>query len=161
MGFQRIMAALDRSPLATEVYSRALQLAVKHNSELMLAHCFNSRLLAEFSPMLDTSFGLSGRNRLRQLQQDHLQDVAQIHKDFQGYCYHAFDQGVSTRYICEMGDAAVWICQFARRWRADLVVIGHGGSSDMREVLLGSVSRYVVRYAPCPTMVVQPETVCR
>jgi nucleotide-binding universal stress UspA family protein len=42
----------------------------------------------------------------------------------------------------------------AKRWRADVIVIGWRGHGAFRRLLMGSVSRAVVRRAPCPTLVV-------
>jgi nucleotide-binding universal stress UspA family protein len=38
---------------------------------------------------------------------------------------------------------------------ADVVVVGHGGSSRMREIFLGSISEKVAHLAPCPVIIVR------
>jgi universal stress protein A len=47
------------------------------------------------------------------------------------------------------------LCEFARKWRADLLVISTQGRSQVRDVLMGSVAERVVRHAPCPVLVVR------
>lgn len=53
------------------------------------------------------------------------------------------------------GRPAVSIVTQARRRRADLVVLGSRGLSDIRGFLLGSVSRSVLTQAPCPVLIVK------
>jgi nucleotide-binding universal stress UspA family protein len=53
------------------------------------------------------------------------------------------------------GSIAPTIAQQARRLRADLILIGSRGLSDIKGFLLGSVSRQVVSMAPCSVMVVK------
>ncbi len=45
------------------------------------------------------------------------------------------------------------IVEAARSWGADLVVLGARGLGAIKEFLLGSVSLWVARHAPCPVLV--------
>lgn len=47
------------------------------------------------------------------------------------------------------------ICDSAQHHRADVIVIGSHGSSHTGEVLLGSVSQYVLHHTSCPVLVVR------
>ena len=51
------------------------------------------------------------------------------------------------------GDAGVSICEFAAEVGAGVIVLGTRGRSGFKRALLGSVSDYVVRNAPCPVLV--------
>jgi nucleotide-binding universal stress UspA family protein len=48
------------------------------------------------------------------------------------------------------------IVQVAEDIGADLIVIGKWGLGRVRRALIGSVSDSVIRYAPCPVLVVHP-----
>ncbi len=47
------------------------------------------------------------------------------------------------------------IIEQARKWPADIIVIGSHGRSGFKQFLLGSVSREVVAKAPCSVLVVR------
>jgi nucleotide-binding universal stress UspA family protein len=57
--------------------------------------------------------------------------------------------------VLTYGPIASTITQQARRWRADLILIGSRGLSDIKGFLLGSVSRHVTSMAPCSVLVVK------
>lgn len=57
--------------------------------------------------------------------------------------------------ILAHGPIAHTIAKTARRLKADLIVIGSRGLSDIEGFLLGSVSRQVAATAPCPLLVVK------
>jgi nucleotide-binding universal stress UspA family protein len=60
--------------------------------------------------------------------------------------------------VLARGPLARTIAQQARRLKADLIVIGSRGLSDIRGFLLGSISRQVAAIAPCPVLVVKQPT---
>ena len=45
------------------------------------------------------------------------------------------------------------LCDYAASARADVIVIGTRGRGGIKRALLGSVSDYIVRNAPCPVVV--------
>ena len=65
--------------------------------------------------------------------------------------------GPSTAFhqVLAYGPIAATIVQQARRWKADLILLGSRGLSDIKGFLLGSVSRRVVSMAPCSVLVVK------
>jgi nucleotide-binding universal stress UspA family protein len=47
------------------------------------------------------------------------------------------------------------ICQVAKDWGAELIMVGRRGNSGLSELILGSVSNYVVHHAHCSVLIVQ------
>jgi universal stress protein A len=64
--------------------------------------------------------------------------------------------GVTVETRVALGEAVWEICQIAEREHADIIVMGSHGRTGLSHVLLGSVAERVVRYAPCPVLVVRP-----
>ena len=50
------------------------------------------------------------------------------------------------------------ICQRAKVWQADLIIVGSHGRTGLSELFLGSVSNYVMHHAPCSVMVIHRQT---
>lgn len=44
---------------------------------------------------------------------------------------------------------------FTKAWNADLIIMGSRGHSGLKELVLGSISKYVVHHALCSVMVVR------
>jgi nucleotide-binding universal stress UspA family protein len=57
----------------------------------------------------------------------------------------------------EAGEPGEEICRAATTQAADVIVVGSHGVGGIRRALLGSVSDHVVRFAPCPVLVVRAE----
>lgn len=55
------------------------------------------------------------------------------------------------------GDAGAVLCDFAQQVDADVIVMGTRGRGGFKRALLGSVSDHVVRNAPCPVIITNPE----
>lgn len=64
----------------------------------------------------------------------------------------------TLRTVIAHGPLGRTIAGQARRLKADLILMGSRGMSDIRGFLLGSVSRQVTSIAPCPVLVVKQPT---
>ncbi|TFG67475.1 MAG: universal stress protein [Thermomicrobiales bacterium] len=62
--------------------------------------------------------------------------------------------GVAATYLIWEGDPAESIIEASITEEADLIVLGSRRRTDLRRLLLGSVSSEVTRAAPCPVIVV-------
>ncbi|MEM9162527.1 MAG: universal stress protein [Cyanobacteria bacterium P01_F01_bin.4] len=67
-------------------------------------------------------------------------------------------QGIKVDYTQLLGDPGLSICDLAQHWNADLIVMGRRGRSGLSELILGSVSNYVMHHAPCSVLTVQGQT---
>ncbi|WP_199338252.1 universal stress protein [Nostoc sp. FACHB-133] len=63
--------------------------------------------------------------------------------------------GIMAESSYQTGDPGTNICDLARSWGADLIVLGRRGLNGFAELLAGSVSNHVVHHAPCSVLVVQ------
>ena len=68
------------------------------------------------------------------------------------------DAGFSVRTAMEEGDARFVIVDHAVQWKADLIMLGSHGKTDLERLLLGSVSEYVLRHAHCSVMIVRDKS---
>lgn len=159
MGFQKILVAIDSSPLSQAVFEQALDLAKTNQAQLLLLHCLTADLVAA-SPSFAGELGLSPHLTSRTADQSQYmrfdQQMQQIQLLLNQYQQTATQQGVRVEWDCRTIEPGQGLCQTAQRWNADLIVLGRRGRRGLSEVLLGSVSNYVMHHAPCAVLVIQP-----
>ena len=63
--------------------------------------------------------------------------------------------GIESKSVLLRGDAATEIIQYANENQVGLIVAGSRGLSQMRRLLLGSLSRKLVHYAGCSVLIVK------
>lgn len=161
MAFKRILVAIDRSSQASLVFEQALQQARIAGGQLMLAHVVPppSDIPAGSFMGVGTIADVDTYATLRRVQQERTQkEVRRAQNWLQPYVEQATAKGVPIETDCRSEEAAVWICKLAQNWQADLIVLGRRGHQGIREIVLGSVSNYVVHHAPCSVLVVQGVT---
>ena len=66
----------------------------------------------------------------------------------------AHEAGVAATYLIWEGDPAETILEASSAEGADVIVLGSRPRTDIRKLLLGSVSTQVTRTAPCEVIVV-------
>ena len=158
MAYKKILVAIDRSSQAEAVFKHALDLAEKEQSTLMLVHCLNWEPQEMMTPYvgLGTIADVDLYGSLRKVQQENFQKHLEENKGWlRNYAQEANDHGIPAEVSCQLADPSVGICDLAQKWGADLIVIGRRGLGGLKEIVLGSVSNYVVHHAPCSVLVVQ------
>ncbi|MBE9102592.1 universal stress protein [Vacuolonema iberomarrocanum] len=159
MAFQKILAAVDDTALGQSVFEQALTLAKSHHAKLLLFHSLTEDLVPKFL-LLPGEMGLSPQlvTQAYQSQQMQLEMRAQhIQTLFADLCDRAKREGVSVQVSTQPYEPGHGICQIAKFWKADLIVMGRRGRRGFTEILLGSVSNYVLHHACCPVLVVQSD----
>ncbi|NJP12458.1 MAG: universal stress protein [Leptolyngbyaceae cyanobacterium RU_5_1] len=63
--------------------------------------------------------------------------------------------GIPVEFTQNVGDPGRAICHLADTWSADLIILGRRGHSGLKELVLGSVSNYVLHHAPCSVLTIQ------
>ncbi|EDX86416.1 universal stress protein family, putative [Synechococcus sp. PCC 7335] len=149
---QKILTALDYDDTCQSVFEQALDLAQATQSELKLLNVLalerDSSMM--FSPYTDMDWR-EYEDQYRRLQTDSL-------KLLEDFAEKAKAVKVSADFAQEVGMAGPVICKLGKVWKADLIVVGSHGRKGLSEMLLGSVSNYVVHHATCSVMVVhQPD----
>lgn len=160
--FKRVLVAVDpESPIAQQVWAEATAVALAHHAELHLVQVLSPPRSGYPDPAympIDGAFNainLQNQDRywanweeVKQQSQDHLQEWAAA----------ARRQGLSTTATQLVGEPGKAICSLAQDWSADLIVLGRRGIQGLGELILGSVSSYVMHRSPCAVLVVQGHT---
>jgi nucleotide-binding universal stress UspA family protein len=154
---QKILVAIDRSEMNQQVFDEALLLAKSTESSLMLLHVlypFDKGYPHPMYPSADAYPSLYDeaiKSYTEQLQQFEHEGVEFL----RSLAQKAIDLGIPTEPVQTPGDPGKTLCEIAKSWNADVIMMGRRGRSGLSEILLGSVSNYVLHHAPCSMMIVQ------
>ena len=153
--FHKILVALDQSNQQPAVFKEALGLAKAMNAQLLLLHVIT---VEEIGILLPSVYPYSPTvpqgmiDLYNQQREDRQNQGLNLLKALEA---EATAAGVTTAFTQDLGSPGQVICALARSYRADAIVIGRRGYSKMSELLLGSVSNYVLHHAPCSVVVIQ------
>ena len=156
--FSKILVAIDDSDGAMRVFDRALDLAQQNRASLVIFHGLNVQSITEAMPLMGTGLGidLASSKAIFEFQQKQFQErTAELKASLEKLAQRAAESNVTAETIYRVGDPGTWICDLARSTASDLIVMGRRGFCGIKEVLLGSVSNYVMHQAHCSVMVVQ------
>ncbi|MBD2336422.1 universal stress protein [Calothrix sp. FACHB-156] len=150
--FNKILVALDRSPMGKQVFDQALALAKVTGASLMLVHVLSAE--EEGSPYAPILSNFDYYPGIGSQSFEYYQKQWDIFKNqgiqlLQSFCAQANTVGVNAEYTQHLGSPGRIICQLAASWGADLIVMGRRGHAGLKELFLGSVSNYVIHHAPC------------
>lgn len=156
MVFKKILVALDQSPQSQVVFEQALEIAQKEGSHLLLFHSLSWVTEGQWAPFMGTIADVDMYGAFHHSQRDRLhQEIENVHSWLRTYCQEANSKNCPAEFDCKLGDAGLQICEVASDWGADVIVVGRRGHRGLSEVLLGSVSNYVLHYAPCSVLIIQ------
>jgi nucleotide-binding universal stress UspA family protein len=158
--FSRILVAVDRSELSQGVFQKAVQLAKAMQAEMMILHVLSQEEPGAPEPpmILGVDYGSTISAELWQSYREQCAIFEQNQMDYlRSLVEKAAEQGVRAEYRLNYGNPGRVICDLARSWKADLIVVGRRGHSGLSELFLGSVSNYVLHRAPCSVLTIQGE----
>ena len=156
--FSKILVAVDRSDMSAHVFEEALALVQAYDAQMMLLHVLfledenysfaSGHPSANFDPGALTTTIEGFRQRWEARENEGISLLKSLAEK-------AETANVKTEYTQNLGSPGPTICALARNWEADLIVMGRRGLSGFRELLMGSVSNYVLHHAPCSVLTLQ------
>ncbi|RMD71522.1 universal stress protein [Cyanobacterium sp. Dongsha4] len=152
--YDKILVSLDRSPIAQSVFETALYLGKNCHSQLNFLHVLSQETtetplsFAPYSFTYDTEIIKELQHQWEKYKQESIEML-------QYWTNQAKDQGLKAEFKQIYGHPGTIICQEAQEWGANLIVMGRRGHSTVSELLLGSVSSYVIHRSHCAVHLVQ------
>lgn len=155
--FQRILVAIDQADNHPAVLQTAIELAQLTQAQLKLVHgiapieetvpnpVFPGDSIAPAVQVEELQMQMQNLHLLEQAGQELLEKRLET----------VAAAGVPAEVELLIGETGNKICEAARQWQADLIVVGRRGHRGLREMLLGSVSNYVLHHATCAVLTVQ------
>ncbi len=157
---RKIVVGLDRSTLSLNVLESAIAFAQNCDAELKLVH-----VLVDSEPGAPQFSGYFGGPLYPSLSVTVVESYQTAWNQFVEHAQSSLNQQIST--ACQSGVVATGtllygspgakLCEIAQTWDADLVIVGNRGRLGISELLMGSVSNYVLHHAPCSVLVVHSQ----
>ena len=157
--FKTILAGLDGGETCDAVFKEALTLAQSVGGELQLIG-----VIAPGEHMSPPILAESGKSyNLPNPAQSVWSVYQDIHQEFahkeqmrlREFAKRAKATGVETEFVQRVGSPGRTICEQAQESAADLIMVGSHGRTGLSELLIGSVSNYVLHHAPCSVFVLR------
>ncbi|MGD1863753.1 MAG: universal stress protein [Phormidesmis sp.] len=155
--FKTILAGVDGGETCDVVFRKTLELAQSLGAELILLGVLIPA--DRTSPTVPLTVGGTMSpagidDSLWSVYQERYREYELRESDkLKAFVQQATSAGVKARFYQMSGKAGWAICQQAKTHGVDLVVVGSHGRMGLSEMLLGSVSNYVVHHAACSVLV--------
>lgn len=142
MKYNKIVIAVDGSKASEHAFDKAVEIGLRNNASLVLAHIVDSRTFATAE-----AYDRSLSERAEKYAKDLLSE----------YEENAREAGIQNiEYVIKYGSPKVVIAKdIAPEVEADLIIVGATGLNAVERFLIGSVSESVARYAKCDVLIVR------
>ena len=150
--FKKILATTDGSDHGTKAVELASELAGKYGAKLVLVHVIqHGRVPEPVQKMLEAE------HLVEPHQPASLRAFEALGEHILGTAKRlARDRGVKdVQEVIEHGDPAHRILACADREKADMIVVGSRGLSELKGMLMGSVSYKLIQLAKCTCIAVK------
>jgi nucleotide-binding universal stress UspA family protein len=141
LAFRRLLVPSDFSDSARRALRSAGPLLDQLGARVILLHVLQPAMSADF-----THFPVA-------VEEDRILETARVQlRQWARTCVR--DQAIEN-VLVRRGNPFHEIAETARELKVDLILIPAHGAAGVKRTLLGSTTERVVRYAPCPVMVVR------
>ncbi|WEG73720.1 universal stress protein [Vagococcus intermedius] len=143
--YQTILVGIDGSEQARNAFDKALFVAQRNKAKVVVVHIIENRLYGNMG------YSLTNADLLQQ-ETDRSKEVLEEYKQ------HAIKKGCpQVETVLAFGSPKVLMAEeLPQKYQADLIMVGQSGLSAVEKLMMGSVSDYVIRNAPCDVLVVRP-----
>lgn len=143
--YKRILVAVDGSKEAEWAFKKAVEVAKRNDSKLIIAHIIDTRTFATVEAY-DRTIAERAELFAKELMEN--------------YKKEALDAGVAdVEYIIDYGSPKVKIPKdIAKKYEVDLIMCGATGLNAVERFIIGSVSEAITRHARCDVLVVRSAT---
>ena len=145
MAYKRILVPVDGSAASNKGMMEAIRLAKGSRARLRLLH-----VVEEYAAFSSPEIGVNIGPLLDALRRAGRKTLASIGRRARRAGARA-ETALAENFGARVADIIV---AQAKRWRADLIVIGTHGRRGLQRALVGSDAELVVRYSPVPVLLV-------
>ena len=140
--YERILIAIDGSYESELAFEKGVNIALRHNAELLLTHVIDTRALQSVA-----TFDTYIYEKLEQEAKDVLNNYEQ----------QAREKGLTkVKQVIEFGNPKTLLARdIPDKEKVDLIMVGATGLNTFERLLIGSSSEYIMRHAKVDLLVVR------
>jgi nucleotide-binding universal stress UspA family protein len=152
--FHKVVVALDYSDFSPSILDTAIALAKITDAQLKLVHVVSLEDGSGYQPLVYAGgfYSLVTEQQFDQYREAWTKFKKQNLDKLEADTEAAKAAGVSAESFQIDGSPGRSICEFAKSWGADLILMGRHGRTGISELFLGSVSNYVLHHSPCAVL---------
>jgi nucleotide-binding universal stress UspA family protein len=150
--YRKILVGLDNTDISQHLVNEAIALAKLTGATLKLLHVIEPFELEQLHSIKVTD--LLGVDPAKMLNDCRVMQE-ESERRLNAFSDRAAVAKVNADFMQSVGNPGRTICEVARQWEADLIIVGRRGRSGLTEVILGSVSNYVLHHALCSVLTIQ------
>lgn len=145
--YKTILVGIDGSDQGNLAYHQAIEVAKRNNGRVIVVHVIENKVY--------TMMGYSSLND--SLLDQETENAKELLDDCKEYAKSVDFTQVET--VVTYGSAKEVICKdLPEKYDVDLIMVGQTGLNAVERLMMGSVSSYIIRHAPCDVLIVHPET---
>ncbi|MUP45726.1 universal stress protein [Gramella sp. BOM4] len=147
---EKVLIGMDYNPSSEQVARKGYELAKRLGAEVCLIHVLAD--VSYYGVNYPTFMGYEGYNEM-QVDLNVISELRNVAKDFiDTAAKHLNDESVIT-HMAE-GPTSTAILEYAKKWNADMIVMGTHSHSVLEKVLMGTTASRVLEKTEIPVYMV-------
>ena len=142
--YKTIVVPTDGSENAKRALEHALAVADRNHAELIIVHVANIVSAISNFDQTPISGGYVSEQIAEETGKEILNDVVK-----------EIPTGVKVKSVFEVGSPGPALLAVAKKYNADLIVMGSRGLGPLKGLFMGSVSSYVTSHSTCPVLIIK------
>ena len=145
--YKTIVVPADGSENSKRALQHAVSIAERNKAQLVVVHVAN--IVSAISNFDQTP--ISGGYVSEQI----AEDMEETGKEILNDVVKEVPADVTVKSVFEVGSPGPAVLAVAKKFNADLIVMGSRGLGPLKGLFMGSVSSYVTSHSTCPVLVVK------
>lgn len=145
--YKTIVVPADGSENSKRALQHAVSIAERNKAQLVVVHVAN--IVSAISNFDQTP--ISGGYVSEQI----AEDMEETGKEILDDVVKEVPADVTVKSVFEVGSPGPAVLAVAKKFNADLIVMGSRGLGPLKGLFMGSVSSYVTSHSTCPVLVVK------
>ncbi len=142
--YKNILVGVDGSDAAKKAFQKALEVGRRNQAQVIVAHVIENRVFGtmDYTAMNDQVLAQEAKS------------ADELLAEYTQYAKENNFETIKTEVT--YGSAKTTLTKdLAEKYKIDLIMVGQSGLNAVEKLIMGSVSSYIIRNAPCDVLIVR------